>query len=146
MWVASYRTPPHITTQNQEEGHTMAERNLRGMRLGSQSLQSEEGVEFVSRRKSVYRTADGATFEVTFAADAEVPEVWESPKSGQEGRLVAEDGTLVETEQVETKAARTHWDMLLERRTRPELEELLQERLTLLRARRGDAKASKKSA
>jgi hypothetical protein len=126
----------------------MAERNLRGMRLGSQSLQSEEGVEFVSRRRSVYRTTDGATFEVTFAADAEVPEVWESPRTGQEGRLVGEDGALVESAPVEVKAARTHWDMLLERRTRPELEELLQERLELLRARRGEeaAKNSKKSA
>ena len=126
----------------------MAERNLRGMRLGSQSLQSEDGVEFVSRRRSTYRTADGSTFEVTFAADAEIPEVWESPRTGQEGRLVAEDGSLVETEQVETKAARTHWDMLLERRTRAELEELLEERLQLLRARRGEeaAKAAKKSA
>lgn len=124
----------------------MAERNLRGMRLGSQSLQSEVGVEFVPRRKSVYRTADGSTFEVTFASDAEIPEVWESPRSGQEGRLVAEDGSLVESVVVETKAPRTHWDMLLERRTRPELEELLQERLALLRARRGSEDAKKKSA
>lgn len=127
----------------------MAERNLRGMRLGSQSLQSEEGVEFVSRRRSLYRTEDGATFEVTFAADAEIPEVWESPRSGQEGRLVAEDGSLVESEVVETKAARTHWDMLLERRSRAELEDLLQERLALLRARRGEeakSSAKKKSA
>lgn len=115
----------------------MAERNLRGMRLGSQSLQSEVGVEFVPRRKSVYRTADGSTFEVTFAADAEIPEVWVSPQTGQEGRLVADDGSLVETTTVETKAPRTHWDMLLERRTRAELEELLQERLEILRARRG---------
>ena len=112
----------------------MAERNLRGMRLGSQSLQSEEGVEFVPRRKSVYRTADGSTFEVTFASDADIPEVWESPRTGQEGRLVAEDGSLVETEVVETKAPRTHWDMLLERRSIPELEDLLEERLSLLRA------------
>ena len=116
----------------------MAERNLRGMRLGSQSLQSEEGVEFVSRRKSVYRTADGSTFEVTFAADAEIPETWESPRTGQEGRLVGEDGELVEQEAVDTKAPRTHWDMLLERRTRAELEEILQERLEYLRARRGE--------
>lgn len=126
----------------------MAERNLRGMRLGSQSLQSEEGVEFVPRRKSLYRTEDGSTFEVTFAFDAEIPDTWESPRTGQEGRLVADDGTLVESEAVESKPARTHWDMLLERRTRAELEELLQERLTLLRARRGEqaAKNSKKSA
>ena len=126
----------------------MAERNLRGMRLGSQSLQSEEGVEFVARRRSTYRTADGSTFEVTFAADAEIPEVWESPRTGQEGRLVADDGSLIETEEVETKAPRTHWDMLLERRTRAELEELLEERLQLLRARRGEeaAKNAKKTA
>ena len=121
----------------------MADRSLRGMRLGSQSLQSEEGVEFSPRKKSVYRTEDGTTFEVMFAAEAEVPETWESPRTGQEGRLVGEDGDLVETAVVETKPARTHWDMLLERRTRPELEELLQERLELLRARRGQTKSSK---
>jgi hypothetical protein len=118
------------------------------MRLGSQSLQSEEGVEFASRRKSVYRTEDGSTFEVVFAADAEIPEVWQSPRTGQEGRLVADDGSLVEVEEAETKAPRTHWDMLLERRTRAELEELLQERLEYLRARRGQAakNGAKKSA
>ena len=124
----------------------MADRSLRGMRLGSQSLQSEEGVEFSPRKKSVYRTEDGSTFEVMFAAEAEVPETWESPRTGQEGRLVGEDGGLVESAVVETKPARTHWDMLLERRTRPELEELLQERLELLRARRGQTKSTKSPA
>lgn len=115
----------------------MADRSLRGMRLGTQSLQSEEGVEFSPRKKSIYRTADGKTFEVTFSADAEVPEVWESPKSGQEGVLLASDGTPVETSRVESKIPRSHWDMLLERRSRAELEELLQERLDYLRARKG---------
>jgi hypothetical protein len=38
------------------------------------------------------------------------------------------------------KIPRTHWDMLLERRTRDELEELLEERLTVLRERRGQQK------
>jgi len=46
----------------------------------------------------------------------------------------------VETSQVETKIPRSHWDMLLERRTRAELEELLQERLDYLRARKGQTK------
>ncbi len=124
----------------------MADRSLRGMRLGSQSLQSEEGVEFSPRKKSVYRTVDGTTFEVTFSADAEVPETWESPRSGLEGRLVGDDGVLVQSEVAEVKPARTHWDMLLERRTRPELEELLEERLALLRARRGETKTTKKAA
>jgi hypothetical protein len=124
----------------------MADRSLRGMRLGSQSMQSEDGVEFSPRKKSTYRTEDGTTFEVVFSADAEVPDTWESPRTGQEGRLVDESGELVESEPVEVKPARTHWDMLLERRTRAELEELLQERLEYLRARRGQAAKGKKSA
>jgi hypothetical protein len=110
------------------------------MRLGAQSLQSEEGVTFSPRQKRTYRAADGTTFDVVFSADAEVPEVWESPKSGQEGRLIDDAGALVQPEAVETKAPRTHWDMLLERRTRAELEELLEERLQYLRARRGEHK------
>lgn len=118
----------------------MADRSLRGMRLGTQSLQSEEGVEFSPRKKSVYRTPDGKTFEVVFSAEAEVPEVWESPKSGQEGVLLDSAGEKIETEKVDVKAPRSHWDMLLERRTRAELEELLQERLNFLRARKGDHK------
>lgn len=118
----------------------MADRSLRGMRLGAQSLQSEEGVEFSPRKRSVYRTDDGSTFSVMFAAEAEVPEVWQSPKSGKEGRLINDEGELVQTEEAESKAPRTHWDMLLERRTRAELEELLEERLAYLRARRGQQK------
>lgn len=118
----------------------MADRSLRGMRLGTQSLQSEVGVEFSPRKKSVYRTADGTEFEVTFAADAEVPQQWESPKSGQEGVLLTGDGKPVVLNDTEAKVPRTHWDMLLERRTRAELEDLLQERLTVLRARRGQDK------
>ncbi|MBC7724534.1 MAG: RNA polymerase-binding protein RbpA [Burkholderiaceae bacterium] len=115
----------------------MADRSLRGMRLGSQSLQSEEGVTFSPRITSTYQMADGATFEVTFSADAEIPQMWESPKSGQEGILLTADGKPVVIEASDTKVPRTHWDMLLERRTRGELEELLNERLDYLRARKG---------
>jgi hypothetical protein len=118
----------------------MADRSLRGMRLGTQSLQSEVGVEFSPRKKSVYRTPDGETFEMVFAADAEVPGVWESAKSGLEGVLLDDDGVAVVSEAVETKIPRSHWDMLLELGTRTTLEELLQERLDFLRARRGQQK------
>ena len=40
------------------------------------------------------------------------------------------------------KPSRTHWDMLLERRSIPELEELLEERLELLRASGAAARRS----
>ena len=123
----------------------MADRSLRGMRLGAQSMQSEEGVVFSERQVRQYRAADGSEFSVTFAADAEIPERWTNAKSGLEGQLLETDGSLADSTVKETKPARTHWDMLLERRTRAELEELLEERLQYLRARRGktgDKKAS----
>jgi hypothetical protein len=107
------------------------------MRLGSQSLQSEEGVELSERKRAVYQTDTGTTFDVIFAAEAEVPQTWASPRSGQEGVLLGDDGIPVEVADEDVKTPRTHWDMLLERRTREELEELLEERLQFLRARRG---------
>lgn len=115
----------------------MADRSLRGMRLGSQSLQSEEGVTFSPRITSTYQLPDGGTFDMTFAADAEIPQTWDSPKSGIEGILIAANGKPVVLDAVETKVPRSHWDMLLERRTTGELEELLTERLDVLRARKG---------
>lgn len=118
----------------------MADRSLRGMRLGGQSLQSEEGVVLVERQYRTYVTEGGEKFTVTFAAEAEVPEVWSSPKSGDEGRLLDDEGDLVPYEAPAEKPQRTHWDMLLERRSREELEAILEERLQVLRTRRGTAK------
>jgi len=120
----------------------MADRSLRGMRLGSQSFQTEEGVDFVERVTARYRAEDGAEFEVVFAEDAEVPNRWENPRTGQSGVLLDAAGNPVEDEKSEERAARTHWDMLLERRTVPELEEILAERLELLRAQRGQGRKS----
>ena len=51
-----------------------------------------------------------------------------------------------EPEAKPVKHVRTHWDMLLERRSIPELEELLEERLTLLRESRGERPRKRKSA
>lgn len=115
----------------------MADRSLRGMRLGSQSLQSDEGVALMPRIRRTYVTPDGDTFELTFAAEADPPETWDDPHTGKTGVLLDEAGKLVQSEAADEKAARTPWDMLLERRTIPELEELLEERLEYLRRRRG---------
>ncbi|MBO9578812.1 MAG: RNA polymerase-binding protein RbpA [Microbacteriaceae bacterium] len=120
----------------------MADRSLRGMRLGAQSFQSEEGVDFVERITARYRAEDGTEFEVVFAEDAEVPTHWENPRTNQSGVLLDASGKPVEDDRAEDKAARTHWDMLLERRTIPELEEILAERLEILRAQRGESRKS----
>ncbi|MFC6355620.1 RNA polymerase-binding protein RbpA [Luethyella okanaganae] len=118
----------------------MADRSLRGMRLGAQSLQSEEGVSFSPRANHTYLCAAcGRETVMTFAADAEAPDAWECKYCGHEATLLVDSKPVV-IDHSEEKVARTHWDMLLERRTRAELEDLLQERLSHLRARRGEHK------
>lgn len=108
----------------------MAERALRGARLGAQSFEDERGVEMAPRQQVAYICKDGHTFTVTMSVEAEIPYTWEDPKTGKVG-------VRVEGEAPEAKAQkpiRTHWDMLLERRSVDELEEILTERLELLRA------------
>jgi DNA-directed RNA polymerase subunit RPC12/RpoP len=115
----------------------MADRSLRGMRLGAQSLQSEEGVTFSPRVSHSYLCATcGRETVMIFSAEAEAPDEWECKHCSHVAtRLV--DSQPVVVDHSDEKIARTHWDMLLERRTRDELEELLAERLTVLRERRG---------
>ena len=108
----------------------MAERALRGARLGAQSFEDERGVEMAPRQEIEYVCPDGHTFTVTMADEAEVPDEWEDPKTGQLGRRV-DGGEPVKKDE---KPVRTHWDMLLERRSESELEEILTERLELLRS------------
>jgi hypothetical protein len=108
----------------------MAERALRGARLGAQSFEDERGVEMAPRQEIEYVCPDGHTFTVTMADEAEIPDEWEDPKTGQVGRRVDGGEPVVKNE----KPVRTHWDMLLERRSESELEEILTERLELLRS------------
>ncbi|GAA1902323.1 RNA polymerase-binding protein RbpA [Arthrobacter sp. NPDC055585] len=115
----------------------MSDRSLRGMRLGAQSMETESGVEPAPRQRVEYRCEDGERVFVTFAAEAEVPPVWVS-KTGKEALLV--DGEKPDTSN--EKPVRTHWDMLLERRSIEELEVILQDRLDKLRERRGERAAS----
>ncbi|MBP1325360.1 hypothetical protein JOF28_000592 [Leucobacter exalbidus] len=119
----------------------MADRTLRGSRIGATSLQGETGVELSPRHGVEYLTEKGARFAVLFDADAEPPAEWFDQKTGELGFLDDEAGRTARTELEEKVAsARTPWDMLAERRSIEELEELLEERLKLLRARRGSKK------
>jgi ribosomal protein L37AE/L43A len=116
------------------------------MRIGASSLQSEEGVVFHERANFTYVcTQCGRDTVMTFAADADAPEAWECRTCGAEAVLRVGD-TVVEVDHSGDKTPRTHWDMLMERRTIPELEELLEERLALVRARRGGEGTARKTA
>ena len=106
----------------------MVERSLRGTRLGSASLESDHAVELAPRQSAEYVCPNGHTIVVPFSVEADVPALWEC-RCGTEALL--RDASRPEPKA--TRPARTHWDMLLERRTIAELEVLLEERLELLR-------------
>jgi len=107
----------------------MAERTLRGARLGGQSFEDERGIEFAARQQVGYRCPQGHQFEITMSDEAEVPATWECPRCGAE----ALNTSGAPREEKNEKPVRTHWDMLLERRSEKELEDILKERLDLLR-------------
>jgi hypothetical protein len=107
----------------------MGDRTLRGARLGGQSFEDERGIEFAARQQVGYLCSRGHTFEITMSVEADVPAKWECPRCGAEA--LSTSGITPE-EKVE-KPVRTHWDMLLERRSISELEDILTERLELLR-------------
>jgi rubredoxin len=101
------------------------------------------------RQSVTYDCPQGHRFAMPFSLEAEVPDIWECTVCGAEAVRV--DGTRPEPKQ--GKPARTHWDMLLERRSVKELEVLLAERLEQLRAgaapaksRTGVGRAQRKSA
>lgn len=108
----------------------MADRALRGMQIGSKSMESEDGVIFADRIVARYACPDGHELEIPFAAEARPPAQWEC-RCGKMADLLgdAED----DDEQKVVKPVRTHWDMLLERRSMEELQQLLDEQLSLLR-------------
>lgn len=119
----------------------MAERSLRGSRLGAFSMESDANVVPSERRITAYVCPDGHRTELPFSIEADVPPTWEC-RCGKDALL--QGGNAPEPKAV--KHVRTHWDMLLERRSIPELEELLEERLTLLRQSRGEKPRSKRTA
>ncbi|MEI2825527.1 MAG: RNA polymerase-binding protein RbpA [Dermatophilaceae bacterium] len=118
----------------------MADRSLRGTRLGAFSMESDAGVVPSERQITVYVCPAGHRIELPFSVEADIPPTWEC-RCGTTAQLLG--GPAPEPKPV--RQGRTHWDMLLERRSIPELEELLEERLALLRASRGE-KPSRRSA
>ncbi|PRZ40705.1 RNA polymerase binding protein RbpA [Antricoccus suffuscus] len=116
----------------------MAERTLRGSRLGSISYETDRNFEPVARVMARYECPNGHITTVPFADDAETPLTWECRYDGVNARLIGGG----EPEAKKVKPPRTHWDMLMERRTIADLEEVLAERLEVLAARRG-GKSSK---
>lgn len=85
------------------------------------------------RQQVRYSCPRGHVFEVTFSADADLTSIWECRTHGVQASIVEKNIGQPKTSQ----PARTHWDMLRERRSISELEDLLAERLKLLHISRG---------
>ncbi|MEZ7898208.1 MAG: RNA polymerase-binding protein RbpA [Flaviflexus sp.] len=109
----------------------MAERSLRGMKIGASSLETDEGVRFVARSEYTYTCPNGHVFHKTFAEEADVPALWECHCGANALLENAEEPEDTK----KAKPQRTHWDMLRERRTIEELDELLEERMELITKR-----------
>ena len=118
----------------------MSDRVLRGSRLGSVSYESDRHTEFAPRTLTAYDCARGHATSVPFAAEADIPPTWECKVCGE--TALRRDVEQPEPKQV--KHVRTHWDMLLERRSVAELEEVLAERLAVLREHQGQVRAALK--
>jgi hypothetical protein len=115
---------------NAREARFMSERALRGTRLGTTSYETDRGIDLAPRQTVEYACPAGHRIEMPFSVEAEVPATWECRVCG--GTALMVDGNPPEEKKI--KPARTHWDMLLERRTKEDLEQVLAERLAVLRA------------
>ena len=120
----------------------MADRALRGSNLGARSMESDENVVPSERQLTVYVCSEGHRTELPFSIEADVPPTWEC-RCGLDAKL---QGGGPEPEAKPVKHQRTHWDMLLELGDGAALEELLEERLTLLRESRGEKPRRRKTA
>ena len=83
------------------------------------------------RREVIYDCPNGHETRMPMAADAELPANWECRTCGAAAQL--RDGEAPAARA--GKPTRTHWDMLLERRSLDDLEDVLNERLAELRPR-----------
>ena len=111
--------------------------SLRGSGLGTHSLETDRGIEYSARKDVVYDCAAcGAATTLTFSADAEEPFEWECSHCASVATLRGGTAPHPDTTKV-VKEAKTPFEMLLERRSRDELEVILSERLAFFRERRG---------
>ena len=118
----------------------MADRSLRGIRLGAQSLQSEEGVVFHERAQHAYNvfTSCGRDTVDDFRGRRRgSPEAWECRTCGAEALLRVGDGTASVDHSGDKSPAKRIGTCCSSDAPIPELEELLEERLAYVRARRG---------
>lgn len=119
----------------------MSDGALRGTRLGAASYETDENVVFAPRQTIFYDCPNGHELIIPMATEAEIPYVWNCHCGAD---AIQRNGEKPDEKPV--KPARTHWDMLRERRSIEELEAILVERLEQLRGERVSVKVLRQSA
>ena len=115
----------------------MAERALRGTRLGATSYENDRNTDLAPLQEVAFDCPKGHRFTVPFSAEAELPINWECRICG--ALAVTAAGDMPAPKKI--KPPRSHWDMLMERRSMADLEEVLAERLAVIRGQRAPAAA-----
>src|SRR3974390_1366623 len=103
----------------------MAERALRGTRLGATSYENDRNTDLAPRQDVAFDCPNGHHFSVPFAAEAELPATWEC-RGGGRGAIAAAGEA---PSRKRAKPRRSLWDMLMERRAVEAPEAVLAERL-----------------
>ncbi|MDA3022028.1 MAG: RNA polymerase-binding protein RbpA [Actinomycetota bacterium] len=110
----------------------MKSATMRGTGLGAISYESDRVSPAPESEIVRYVCAQGHQSVIPFSIEAEeIPVTWMC-RCGREARAAKPVPKMSTVTAAEPRAQRTHWDMLRERRTIAELQELLKERLTLL--------------
>lgn len=108
----------------------MGERVLRGSRLGTTSYEIDRNTDLAPREQIAFDCPHGHETLVPMSSEAELPATWECRVCGSVA--LRRDGELPQAKK--GRVPRSHWDMLLERRSLDELEDVLAERLAELHA------------
>ena len=95
----------------------MAERALRGTRLGATSYENDRNTDLAPRQEVAFDCPKRHRFTVPFSAEAELPINWECRICG----AVAQTATGDMPTPKKAKPPRSHWDMLMERRSMADL-------------------------
>lgn len=115
------------------KGQKMIETSMRGTRLGAISLERDDAVPAAERMNITYVCPQNHKTVVPMSVEAEeIPYEWDC-RCG----AIAYRPDEVAPEKPEERYVRTHWDMLLERRSMKELQEIYNERVALLNENRG---------
>ncbi|CAB5005497.1 unannotated protein [freshwater metagenome] len=111
----------------------MKSATMRGTGLGAISYESERHAEAPECEVVRYACSLGHQSVIPFSVEAEeIPLTWMC-RCGREAAAVNKVPKMAFVITADQRVLRTHWDMLLERRTIADLQELLAERLAVLR-------------